>query len=84
VSVVLLIVATRSISGKFIKEMPGSVASGTHCTIGSLYVGIFSVTACGACIYRHVLALHDSRQQRKCIVIKEQRVLEKRIHTLFL
>ena len=36
VSVVRLIVATRSsnilISGKIIKEMPGSVASGTHCT----------------------------------------------------
>ena len=36
-SVVRLIVATRSsnilISGKIIKEMPGSVASGTHCII---------------------------------------------------
>ena len=35
VSVVRLIVATRSsnflISGKIIKEMPGSVESGTHC-----------------------------------------------------
>ena len=35
-SVVRLIAATRSsnilISGKIIKEMPGSVASGTHCS----------------------------------------------------
>jgi hypothetical protein len=31
VSVVRLIVATRSISGKIIKEIPGSVARGTHC-----------------------------------------------------
>jgi len=30
VSVVRLIVVTRSISGKIIKEMPGSVMSGTH------------------------------------------------------
>ena len=30
-SVVCLIVATRSSSGKIIKEMPGSVASGTLC-----------------------------------------------------
>ena len=36
-SVVRLTVATRSsnilISGKIIKEMPGSVASGTHCSL---------------------------------------------------
>jgi len=44
-------------------------------------VSIFNVAACGAYIYRYVLVLHDSRQQRKCIVINEQRVLEKRIHT---
>ena len=31
--VVRLIVATRSSSGKIIKEMLGSVASGTHCII---------------------------------------------------
>jgi hypothetical protein len=31
VSVVRLIVAARTISGKIIKEMPISVASGTHC-----------------------------------------------------
>ena len=39
-SVVRLIVATRSgnilISGKIIKEMPGSVASGTHCILRDL------------------------------------------------
>ena len=39
-SVVRLIVATRSsdilISGKIIKEMPGSVASGTHCIFSQL------------------------------------------------
>jgi len=44
VSVVRLIVATRSInilSGKIIKEMPGSVASGTHGIYGH-YIFIFS------------------------------------------
>lgn len=44
-------------------------------------MGIFSVAACGAYVYRSVLVLHDSRQQQKCVVINEQRVLEKRIHT---